>query len=200
MNKKLLLWLLIVITIILPFVLFIFFPYNTIWSLLLIPIVFVVVACQNWGVAISIAFLLSVLEYAFTFTYYGFSHTLFIELLVGTIINYSIFFTIVYFKIQYEKLLKKVQKLTVIDPLTGVYNRRYFNLYIEKAIPLGERTGSPFHLILIDIDHFKKINDTYGHMFGDEVLKKVARLIKANVRKSDGVVRLGGRRVCNFSV
>jgi diguanylate cyclase (GGDEF)-like protein len=191
MNKKLL-SLLIVITIILSFVLYINFYHNVILSLLIIPGILMIVAFPKWSVAISVLLILSVIKYTLVVIYIDFSYDLFIELLVGTIINYSIFFTIAYFRIQHEKLLKSVQELTLIDQLTGVYNRRYFDLYMEKAIPLSERTGLPFHLIILDIDHFKRINDTYGHIFGDEVLKKVVDVIKSNIRGYDGLVRMGG--------
>lgn len=107
-------------------------------------------------------------------------------------VNLSVLLTFSYFRIQSEKLICELKELTLVDSLTGLYNRRYFDLYVEKAIPLSELTDAPLFLIMIDIDYFKKINDTYGHHCGDEVLKGLASILRTNLRASDALIRMGG--------
>ncbi|MBC3273350.1 MULTISPECIES: diguanylate cyclase [Pseudomonas] len=82
--------------------------------------------------------------------------------------------------------------LATHDGLTGVYNRRRFDEKISEYVLLSRRTGRPFALLLIDADHFKRINDTYGHAIGDEVLQQLAQLIQSSVRTTDFVARYGG--------
>ena len=81
---------------------------------------------------------------------------------------------------------------SMIDPLTGVKNRSTFDSSINREISLAQRHGNPFALIVLDIDHFKGINDQYGHLFGDCVLRDVAQTITKQVRDSDMVFRYGG--------
>jgi diguanylate cyclase (GGDEF)-like protein len=78
------------------------------------------------------------------------------------------------------------------DPLTNMYNRRYFSDISEKIISLTKRTEEPISLMMIDIDDFKKINDTYGHNVGDEVIKLLVNIISSSIRKSDVAARFGG--------
>lgn len=78
------------------------------------------------------------------------------------------------------------------DPLTGALTRRGFNKIIQKHFEIAELTGLPISVIITDIDFFKKINDTYGHLAGDEALKHFVKIIKKNLRKSDYVFRFGG--------
>lgn len=80
----------------------------------------------------------------------------------------------------------------VTDALTGLYNRSLLEDSLQQAIQLHSRTGEPMTLITLDIDHFKKINDTYGHDTGDQVLKNVAGLLQNRLRRTDKVFRLGG--------
>ena len=87
---------------------------------------------------------------------------------------------------------EKITELTRIDPLTQLSNRRYFSERIEEMISLANRKSQPLSLIMIDIDHFKSINDTYGHDAGDRVLQAFAGLMKINARKEDLVSRFGG--------
>jgi len=83
--------------------------------------------------------------------------------------------------------------LTIIDQLTGIYNRRYLDGSLKKVIKLYSRTGSSLSLLMIDIDYFKKYNDTYGHSAGDNCLKAVASaLSKCVIRDGDFVARYGG--------
>ncbi len=78
------------------------------------------------------------------------------------------------------------------DALTGLYNRRYLDSTLERELARCQREGQPLSLMLIDIDHFKQINDTYGHQAGDEVLKQLADMLNAQARSADVVCRFGG--------
>ncbi len=82
--------------------------------------------------------------------------------------------------------------LAVLDPLTGLYNRRYAETYMRRVIAQACQTGQPFALMLLDLDRFKRVNDSYGHIAGDEVLIETARRLQANVREVDMLVRHGG--------
>jgi len=94
--------------------------------------------------------------------------------------------------IKSRKLIKRLRGLALTDPLTDIHNRRYLELYMEKAIPICQRNDDPMTLIIFDIDHFKSINDSYGHNAGDMVLKKVAEVVKRMIRHSDVFIRTGG--------
>lgn len=87
---------------------------------------------------------------------------------------------------------KRLQEEAIIDFLTRLYNRRFFEDQLELAIERAKRDKVPFSLIILDLDHFKKINDQFGHLIGDQVLQEVANLIKKNVRKVDIPARYGG--------
>lgn len=92
-------------------------------------------------------------------------------------------------KAYYVRALKRVAS---IDPLTGLYNRRAFQRYLEREIERSKRSGKNLAIMMIDIDGFKKINDTYGHVAGDEVLKNVGSILQHGLRKADVVCRYGG--------
>lgn len=83
-------------------------------------------------------------------------------------------------------------KMATHDALTGVYNRRRFDEKLAECNQLFERSGRPFALLFIDADHFKNVNDTYGHATGDDVLHQLAQIIQENTRASDFVARYGG--------
>ncbi len=93
---------------------------------------------------------------------------------------------------QMEKEKIQYETLALTDPLTGLYNRRMFWEIATKELSKADRYGDYFSIIMLDIDYFKKINDTYGHDVGDMVIKKVAEILKKNVRSSDVVARWGG--------
>ncbi|MFP5506617.1 MAG: diguanylate cyclase, partial [Gammaproteobacteria bacterium] len=82
--------------------------------------------------------------------------------------------------------------LATRDALTGVSNRRHFDEKLAEIFQLYRRSQRAYALLLIDADHFKRVNDTHGHLVGDEVLKQLARIIGANVRCTDFVARYGG--------
>ena len=78
------------------------------------------------------------------------------------------------------------------DPLTGLYNRRYFSSTLERELARCRREQQSLSLVLIDVDHFKKVNDTYGHPAGDEVLKQLGTLLSQQARAGDVACRFGG--------
>lgn len=88
--------------------------------------------------------------------------------------------------------LTQAEKLASLDPLTSVANRRRFEQFISTEVNNSHADGTPLCLIMTDIDHFKKVNDTHGHSAGDRVLKAFADLLSRNVRNGDLVARYGG--------
>ena len=82
--------------------------------------------------------------------------------------------------------------MAIRDPLTGLYNRRYMETHMSKLLENQEENRKPMGVLLLDIDHFKQVNDTYGHGVGDEVLKEFSRRLDDNLRGFDLVARLGG--------
>jgi len=104
------------------------------------------------------------------------------------IVLYSAFKDITAQKKHEQDLFEKA----VLDPLTGCYNRRQFQELALKEIRQAWRYNTQFCLMMMDIDHFKSVNDTHGHAFGDEVLKMMARVCKQTLRESDIFARFGG--------
>jgi diguanylate cyclase (GGDEF)-like protein len=86
----------------------------------------------------------------------------------------------------------KVRHLSQTDDLTGMYNRRFLQARLEEELARATRYRTSLACVLLDIDHFKKVNDTHGHAAGDELLRQVAGVIRSHVRKSDLAVRYGG--------
>lgn len=84
------------------------------------------------------------------------------------------------------------------DPLTGLFNRRQFELMANTQVSLAKRHKTSYCIIMLDIDHFKKVNDTYGHDSGDEVLKYIALILKTSLRESDILARYGGEEFILF--
>jgi len=91
-----------------------------------------------------------------------------------------------------DEVQKKLKHIAVTDELTGLKNRRYIMEQIDKEYQRAARTGGTLSLILLDIDHFKRINDTYGHAVGDAVLKEVAQAMQSSLRAYDLLGRVGG--------
>lgn len=87
---------------------------------------------------------------------------------------------------------QKTQELTNRDELTGLYNRRYFFERFEKEVERAKRYGRMLAVMMIDIDHFKNYNDTFGHLKGDDLLVSLSRLMERNLRKVDIIARYGG--------
>ncbi|HEY0096843.1 MAG TPA: diguanylate cyclase [Archangium sp.] len=90
---------------------------------------------------------------------------------------------------------EELLRLTRVDGLTGLYNRRYFEERLAEEFARSARYRSPLSLVMMDIDHFKRLNDNYGHPFGDEVLRTVARTVRGRLREVDFVARYGGEEI-----
>lgn len=91
--------------------------------------------------------------------------------------------------------ITKLEYETVTDHLIGVYNRRYLDRKITEEISRSRRYGTPLSMMLLDIDHFKAVNDQYGHQIGDEVLKGLGKLLIEKVRDTDIIARYGGEEI-----
>jgi diguanylate cyclase (GGDEF)-like protein len=91
-----------------------------------------------------------------------------------------------------DEKAKRLENIAMSDALTGIHNRRYFDAALSAYLEEFAKTGASFGLFLIDIDHFKMINDTHGHMIGDGVLRQIAQTIARTAREHDVVARIGG--------
>ncbi|MFH1212532.1 MAG: diguanylate cyclase [Candidatus Neomarinimicrobiota bacterium] len=91
-----------------------------------------------------------------------------------------------------EEANRQLESLSTTDALTGINNRRNFDQELKREIARSIRYDSPLSLLMLDIDLFKKINDTYGHLFGDEVLKMIGQILQKSLRKHDICARYGG--------
>lgn len=89
----------------------------------------------------------------------------------------------------------RLESLAVTDGLTGLFNRRYFDSLLINEMQRTLRYKTPLSVVLLDLDHFKQVNDTYGHPMGDEVLRNVSRIVAASVRATDSVARYGGEEI-----
>ncbi len=95
-------------------------------------------------------------------------------------------------RIQRAMELEHARRLAKLDSLTGLYNHRFFQERLAEEIKRSERHARPLALLLLDVDHFKEVNDTHGHMTGDAVLREVSRLLVESSRAEDIVARYGG--------
>ena len=134
-----------------------------------------------------------------------FSQVSAVNLTIGTLVFTVIFgliFTIPMLRksqTEQEKLTDHAAKLeveVVTDPMTGLYNRRYFEDALQEYLAEFVRIKAPLALLTLDLDHFKSVNDTYGHDAGDIVLKKLAETLKNLTREHDIVARTGGEEFC----
>jgi len=89
------------------------------------------------------------------------------------------------------ELEAELREQAICDPLTGLYNRRFLAEVLRRELARAERYGHALSLILMDIDNFKELNDRYGHLAGDEALKRVAKALWENIRRVDYISRWG---------
>lgn len=93
-------------------------------------------------------------------------------------------------------VVQQLQKVASVDPLTGLYNRRQLTAVFEHCLATHQQSGEQFGLLLLDVDHFKTINDIYGHDAGDLMLTHLASLMKVHSRHDDWAFRVGGEEFC----
>jgi diguanylate cyclase (GGDEF)-like protein len=101
-------------------------------------------------------------------------------------------------KLLQDELLEKnaqLEDLSITDPLTGLANRRRLMTRLEEEVSRARRYKTPLSVVMIDIDHFKQVNDTHGHAMGDEVLRNIGAMLKASVRATDLAARYGGEEL-----
>ncbi len=94
--------------------------------------------------------------------------------------------------VKLETVNKKLERLSITDGLTGFYNMRYMHQLLDSEMGRAKRYDLHLSLLMVDLDYFKEINDTYGHPFGDKVLKQVTEKIRRNIRETDWPTRYGG--------
>ena len=111
---------------------------------------------------------------------------------VSALLNFSILANQFSLEFKRVKLYQKIQKLAITDGLSGLFVRRYFLKRLREELERSARHNLKLAFLMLDIDHFKRCNDSFGHLTGDVVLKEVADTIKANVREIDLVARFGG--------
>ncbi len=151
------------------------------------PIVLMVHFMLHWKISLPMNMLLLVTVFYFSKEFlegalsYKIILTLFLTLLLSHL------FSILTFRIQ-----NKMKELIVRDPLTGAYNRRQLDIMLTQAFERLKRYATLSCILAIDVDHFKSINDTYGHATGDDVLIQVVRIIQSKIRKLDSIFRIGG--------
>jgi diguanylate cyclase (GGDEF)-like protein len=87
---------------------------------------------------------------------------------------------------------EEIYRLTILDGLTGVHNKRFLVEFLDREISRCQRHATTLALVLFDIDHFKKVNDTHGHLAGDAVLKELSRRLRPRIRREDLLARYGG--------
>jgi diguanylate cyclase (GGDEF)-like protein len=87
---------------------------------------------------------------------------------------------------------EEIYRMTILDGLTNVHNKRFLIEFLDRELSRARRHDRPLAVAMLDLDHFKQVNDNYGHLAGDQVLKKVAELISTNVRREELLARYGG--------
>jgi diguanylate cyclase (GGDEF)-like protein len=94
----------------------------------------------------------------------------------------------------------EAQRLSLTDGLTGVWNRRYFRMQFNQVLATSTRFNRPFSILMMDLDHFKDVNDTHGHQRGDEILVEFTRRVDSKLREVDALARYGGEEfICLLS-
>jgi diguanylate cyclase (GGDEF)-like protein len=94
--------------------------------------------------------------------------------------------------LQAKRLMDTLRESTLRDPLTGLHNRRFLEEYLDTLVSGATRRGTQLAILMLDLDYFKKVNDTHGHDAGDTILRELAKIFAKNVRSSDMVIRYGG--------
>lgn len=197
MSKKIILFIVIIIFTVLTVILNLFSGNDTqvfTWGLRLVPIFLVIILYPFWKIVLFTLIFFELMKFGIEFYMFNgnvpLAHIL--SLMYDSSLDLGASILFAHYRINNYKMLNRIESLTLVDPLTSINNRRYFHLYMEKAIPFSKSHDTPLLMLLFDIDHFKRINDTYGHVIGDQVLIEVTQIVKQHIRESDAFVRMGG--------
>ncbi|MBP1934420.1 GGDEF domain-containing protein [Ammoniphilus resinae] len=176
------------------------FPFLGLWMLFLMPLFGVIVLFPTWLVGNLCIVILVFVRYLTQ--YAAFSGNIpndYLYRLVSTsIVGWLILLTMTFFIIKNKRLVEELEYHSLTDNLTQAFNRRYLEQYYEKFLTESSRQKQTLSIMLFDIDHFKKINDQFGHNAGDLVLQRLAAEIKELIRKRDVFVRMGGEEFALF--
>ena len=112
-----------------------------------------------------------------------------ITILITILVTGSLAFA---FSVITNRQRQKLLQLATRDPLTGAGNRRALENKLRESVNMFKRAGSPVSMLLMDLDHFKKVNDRYGHAAGDQILKSITKIMKLRIRVTDSLYRIGG--------
>jgi diguanylate cyclase (GGDEF)-like protein len=111
---------------------------------------------------------------------------------IGLFSSFLLAFLVTFYIHKKNRFIQTLEELSLKDPLTKIYNRRGFHISSKAIVARAQREKTPYSILFMDIDHFKKVNDTYGHDIGDEVLKLLASILLQHTRKYDITARWGG--------
>ena len=154
---------------------------------------------QRWNF-LSILILFFLLSYIGYNIIYWDKYNDYLDLIISVVFFFSAVFVLLVGTLTLQTAIDLNQifvlrRDNIIDPLIGIYNRRYFDLKLTEEIKRAHRYNFQISMLLLDIDHFKKINDKFGHYIGDLVLKNLGDLLLKNVRATDIVARYGGEEI-----
>ena len=159
---------------------------------------------NRWYVmtALIVLFLLGYVGYAAAFWN---SHSILVDLIVPGVFFFGACFVWLTGNLSLQTAMDVMrvgllERETLTDPLTGVFNRRYLDRCLSQEVASARRYGLPFSALLLDIDHFKQINDGHGHQVGDEVLASLGKIIAGELRDPDVVARYGGEEFLVMAV
>jgi diguanylate cyclase (GGDEF)-like protein len=166
-------------------ILIMIFNMSITWSIYTIPMMILIIRAPSWKISIIGMSAISITKCI----YHYFNNDILIysvgSIIVNSVIDWCIVLLFTGIYIKNEKIKESLFTLTMIDPLTKCYNRRYLDELIKGI-------AAPLSIMIIDIDHFKKINDKHGHTFGDRVLNKLASTLLHSLREDDVLIRIGG--------
>ncbi|WP_134703228.1 GGDEF domain-containing protein [Ammoniphilus sp. YIM 78166] len=200
MVNRLLVYLFVFVTLFLSITLNFLYPFLGLWMLFLMPMFGIIVLFPKWLVGNLCIVFLVIIRYG---THYAaFSGNIPIDYLYRLVststVGWLILLTVTFFIIKNRRLVEELEHLSLTDNLTQAYNRRFVELHSKKLFSESIRKNQPLCFLLVDIDHFKKINDLYGHNVGDLVLQQLATNIRDTIRKTDVFIRMGGEEFALF--
>lgn len=157
------------------------------WSLLQAGTLIMIYLYPKWRVFVAMLFVTTLIIYKFEHIIPSADIAMH-----STLTNGFLLFFVTYYRIQSYKTMEKLKELSYRDPLTNLYNRRFFDNYVTKNLSELRKRYAEYTIIICDIDHFKKINDMYGHLHGDHVIKMTASILDGFLRSDDVLIRFGG--------